>query len=232
MKTNTEPSLVQTKGSAAVEETAYLRSRREWDERYGSFISRGKNWRAAALLALGILLVQSIGFVAMALRSKVVPYIVAVDSLGKVVAQGIATEAPVADDRLKRAALYDWIRDLRMVSSDIVVERASIDRVYAKIGNGSPAAAKVSAFYTATSPLVRAQTEVLSVDVHTIYATSSETYQIEWTENRMDLAGKPIGSQNYKGSVRIAVHPPQDEALARVNPLGIYVTDLEMSKVL
>jgi type IV secretory pathway TrbF-like protein len=218
--------------STTEKESPYLIGRRQWDERYGSLISRATNWRTAAFLSLGCLLVSLIGLVALALKSRVVPYVVAVDSIGHVVSQGVATEASVADDRLKRAALFDWIKNLRMVSSDMVIERGAIDKVYAMIGNGSPAATKVSAFYTGSSPLVRAQTEVVSVDVHTLYATSPDTYQIEWTENRMDLTGAPIGSQNYKGSFRIAVHPPSDEGLARVNPLGIYVTDVEMSKVL
>ena len=218
--------------SISEQESPYLIGRRQWDERYGSLITRATNWRAAAFLALGGLLISLIGLVAMSMRSKVVPYIVAVDSVGHVVSQGVATEASVADDKLKRAALFDWIKNLRMVSSDAIVERAAIDKVYAMIGNGTPASTKVSAFYTASSPLVRAQTEVVAIDVHTLYATSPETYQIEWTENRMDLTGAPIGSQNYKGSFRIAVHPPSDEGLARVNPLGIYVTDVEMSKVL
>ena len=32
----------------------YLAARREWDERYGDLISRARNWRLAAFLALGI----------------------------------------------------------------------------------------------------------------------------------------------------------------------------------
>src|SRR5260370_1436430 len=99
------------------QDSPYLVGRRQWDERYGSLITRATNWRAAAFLALGGLLIALIGLVAMSMRSKVVPYIVAVDSVGHVVSQGVATEASVADDKLKRAALFDWIKNLPMVSS-------------------------------------------------------------------------------------------------------------------
>jgi type IV secretion system protein VirB5 len=216
----------------AERETPYLVSRRLWDERYGLLITQASNWRATALLALSALLISLIGMVGISMKSKVVPYIVAVDSIGHVVSQGTAVEASVADDRLKRAALYDWIKNLRMVSSDPVVERDAINKVYAMVGNSTPAAMKISDFYTKSSPLVTAQTETVSVDVHTIYASSAETYDIEWTEKRMNLQGETTGTQNYKGSFRVVVHPPSDEGLARVNPLGIYVTDVDVSKSL
>jgi hypothetical protein len=32
------------------ESSPYLAARREWDERYGSFITRAKNWRTAAFV--------------------------------------------------------------------------------------------------------------------------------------------------------------------------------------
>jgi type IV secretion system protein VirB5 len=46
------------------------------------------------------------------------------------------------------------------------------------------------------------------------------------------LKGEQIGAQNYKGVITISIHPPEDEGLARVNPLGIYVTNVSWSKVL
>jgi type IV secretion system protein VirB5 len=213
-------------------ESPYLAARREWDERYGSVITRARNWRAAAYIALFVAVLAVAGLIVISMRSRVVPYIVAVDSMGRVVSQGPAAEASVADDRLKRAALVDWVEQFRMVSSDAVVERAAIEKVYAMIANNSPAAVKVSEIYKSSSPLDRAQTGVVTVEIHTVYATSAQTYEVEWTETAMDLQGTVTATQNYKGAFSISVHPPQDEGLARVNPLGIYVTDVNVSKVL
>ena len=58
------------------------------------------------------------------------------------------------------------------------------------------------------------------------------TAEVEWTETAFDLKGEKIGAQNYKGVITISIHPPADEGLARVNPLGIYVTNVSWSKVL
>jgi type IV secretory pathway TrbF-like protein len=41
------------------ETSPYLAARREWDERYGNLITRAKNWRIAAFLALLIATLES-----------------------------------------------------------------------------------------------------------------------------------------------------------------------------
>ena len=81
-------------------DSPYLAARTEWDERYGDLITRARNWRAAAFLALGIALIATGGLIALSLRSKVVPFVVAVDNLNRVVASGPADETSVADDKL------------------------------------------------------------------------------------------------------------------------------------
>jgi type IV secretion system protein VirB5 len=173
-----------------------------------------------------------LGLIVIGAKPKVIPYIVAVDNLGKVVSQGTAVQASVADDSLKRAALWSWVQDWRMVSSDASVEKNAIERVYAQIGNGTPAAIRISDAYRDGSPLKLAQTETVSVNVRALYASSKDSYEVEWTETTFDLKGGQIGTQNYKGVITISIHPPEDEGLARVNPLGIYVTNVSWSKVL
>jgi type IV secretion system protein VirB5 len=210
----------------------YLAARDEWNERYRDLIVAARNWRLAAVTSSAVALVAVLGLIVIGAKPKVVPYIVAVDNLGKVVSQGVAVQASVADDRLKRAALWSWVRDWRMVSSDAAVEKNAIERVYAQIGNGTPAALRISDAYRDGSPLKLAQTETVSVDVRALYASSKDSYEVEWTETTFDMKGERIGAQNYKGVITISIHPPADEGLARVNPLGIYVTNVSWSKVL
>src|ERR687883_1080614 len=101
----------------------YLEARREWDERYGSLITRARNWRIAAVLALAVALVATCGLIALSTKAKVVPYVVAIDNLGRVLAAGPADQASRADERLKRAALFQWVSDLRTVTTDGVAQR-------------------------------------------------------------------------------------------------------------
>ena len=107
---------------AASTHNPYLAARKEWDERYGDLITRARNWRAFALLVAAVALVQASGLIYLSGKSKVVPFVVAVDSLARVVAAGPAHPASALDERLVRAALYEWIGDLRLVTTDGVAQ--------------------------------------------------------------------------------------------------------------
>lgn len=210
----------------------YLDARKEWDERYGSLISRANNWRRAAFVALTIALVETGGLIALAMKTKVVPYVVAIDNLGRTVASGPADQTTAVDDKLKRAALFHWVSDLRMVTIDGVAQRKAIDRVYTMIASGSPAQVEVGDFYRLAPPHERAQTRTVDVEVKAAFATSEKTYQVEWSETVRGLSGQVEGEERWKGSFTIAVNPPSDERLIRLNPLGIYVTNVSWSRVL
>lgn len=47
-----------------------------------------------------------------------------------------------------------------------------------------------------------------------------------------DLYGTVTLKARWKAAISIAINPPSDEATARVNPLGIYVTNANWSKLL
>src|SRR5262245_7896135 len=111
-----------TKGNSSNVHNPYLAARKEWDERYGDLISRARNWRAAAFLFGVIALASVAGIVAIAKQARVVPYVVAVDSLGRVASVGMAETASIADDRLKRAAIYQWVSDWRIVTIDGIAQ--------------------------------------------------------------------------------------------------------------
>jgi type IV secretory pathway TrbF-like protein len=211
----------------------YLAARRAWDERYGDLITRARNWRAAFFISAVIALLAVGGMIVIAKQARVVPYIVAVDNLGRTVASGPAEQATVADDRLKRAVLNSWVGDWRLVSMDGIAQRKSIDRTYAVIASGSPAQVAISEYYRKDPPNERASKETVDVEVKAIFPSSEKTYEVEWVETTRSLAGTVMAEpQRWKGSFTIVVNPPTDEALARINPLGIYITSAAWSRVL
>jgi len=227
-----EPAAKSTSNERSRTENPYLAARREWDERYGHLISRERNWRVMALLCALSSLVTVAGLVWLSARSHVVPFVVAMDSLGRPVAAAPAEQTTTADDRIKRATLYTWLENLRLVTSDGVTQRKSIDRVYAYIASGSQAQAFISDFYRSNPPQKRAQTETVSVEVQSVLPTSDKTFEIEWTETTRDLYGTVTQKARWKAAFTIAINPPTDEATARINPLGIYVTNASWGKLL
>jgi hypothetical protein len=87
----------------------YLAARREWDERYGHLISRERNWRLMAILSSLVALFSIGGMIRLSTKSHIVPFVVAMDSLGRTAAAGAAEETSPTDDRLKRATLFNWV---------------------------------------------------------------------------------------------------------------------------
>jgi type IV secretion system protein VirB5 len=210
----------------------YLAARREWDERYGEFISRARNWRIVAIISALAGLLATGGMVWLSARSHVVPFVVLIDSLGRPVASGLAEQASIGDDRLRRAVLQEWIEELRMVTTDGIAQRRAIDRVYAHIASGTNAQAFVSEFYRNDPPFKRAQTGSVSVEVKSVLPTSDRSFEVDWIETSRDLYGNVNATDHWKGSFTVALNPPTEERQARVNPLGLYLTAASWAKVL
>ncbi len=218
--------------ASATPHNPYLAARKEWDERYGDLLTRARNWRVLALLLGVVACVQAGGLIYLSSKSRVIPFVVAIDSLDRVVAAGPAQQSGVTDERLVRAALYEWIGDLRMVTTDGVTQRKAIDRVYSMIGSGTPAQVQIGEFYSKNPPASRAQHQTVAAEVKAVFSTSDKTYEVEWVETTRSLNGQVLSEENWKGSVTIAVNPPADERLARINPLGIYVIGVSWSRAL
>jgi len=210
----------------------YLAARREWDERYGEFITRARNWRTMATISALVGLLATGGMVWLSARSHIVPFVVLVDSLGRPIASGVAEQASVGDDRLRRAVIQEWIENLRMVTTDGVAQRRAIDHVYAHVASGTNAQAFISDFYRNDPPFKRAQTDTVSVEVKSVLPTSDRTFEVDWIETSRDLYGGVKSTDQWKGAFTVALTAPTDERQARINPLGLYVTAASWAKVL
>ena len=210
----------------------YLAARREWDERYGDLITRARNWRTMAALCALTGLVAAGGMAWLSVRSRVVPFVVLVDNLGRPVASGVADQTSLNDDRLKRSNIFNWVENLRTVSTDGVAQRKAIDRVYAEIASGSEAQTFISDYYRGDPPFKRAETETVAVEVKSVLPTSDRTYEVEWVETTRDLYGTVKATDRWKGYLTIVVNPPADERQARINPLGVYIINASWAKVL
>ena len=77
----------------------YLAARREWDERYGDQIVRARNWRTMAALCAAIALLETVGLLWMSSHSRVFPFVVLIDNIGRPVASGFAEQ----DDGQRRS---------------------------------------------------------------------------------------------------------------------------------
>lgn len=199
----------------------YFDARREWNERYGSYIARARNWRIAAILSLAVNVMLSGGAIWLGSQSKVVPYVVEVDKLGQAAAVGKADAATPLDRRIVKAQLASWIVNVRSVSADPVAEKASLARAYAMVDTSGTQA--LDDYYRGHSPFDVGGHETVACSIDAVLPISDTSYQVQWTEEDRDLQGRLVDTSHWQASLEIRVSLPSDEATLLRNPLGIYV---------
>jgi type IV secretory pathway TrbF-like protein len=71
----------------------------------------------------------------------------------------------------------------------------------------------------------------VQVDVNTILPTTEHTFEIDWTETARDPSGGVVSVARWKAILTVAVNQPADENVLQMNPFGIYVMNINWSKV-
>ncbi|SDH13911.1 conjugal transfer protein TrbF [Pelagibacterium luteolum] len=211
----------------AVPENPYIAARQEWSERYGQYVRAAEAWRVVAMLAMGMAIIGFGYALYQSTQVKFVPYIVEVDQHANAVLGGFPGQIEYADERVVRAMLGQWVSNFRSVTPDTVVQTGYINRTYALLRRQDPSTAKVSAWFRNQSPFDAARERTVSVEVNSVVALSGETYQIDWTEIERDRSGREAANRRWRGIATVVLSPPQDEAIIRLNPIGLYLADFE-----
>lgn len=205
----------------------YLAGRLEWNERYGGFVREARAWRAVAVLSLALAIIGFGYALYLSRESRIIPYIVEVDRLGSPVAVGVPERIEYADQRVVRAILANFVASFRSVTPDAVVQKKYIDRTYALLRASDPSTEKINAWFRSNSPFEAAKRVTVSVEVSNIVSLSDRSWQIDWTEFERDRRGRETGSRRYRGIATVTLTEPQDEAVIRLNPIGLYVRDFD-----
>jgi type IV secretory pathway TrbF-like protein len=210
----------------------YLAARREWNERYGSYIAQAASWRRVALLALTVAAAAVGGLIYLGSQSKLVPYVVRVDGFGRAAALGPAERLTRPDARLITAALAAFINDAFSVIADGAAQKDAILRVYAHISTADPINAILNELYKspAHNPFERAKSQTVAVAVSSVIPLTESTWEAEWTETVRDRAGALLATRPMKGVLTIALVPVTEERTILLNPLGLYVKNFNWSE--
>lgn len=202
----------------------YLAGRREWNERYGSYIARERWWRLTAISALGVAAMAVGGIVWQAGQSRIVPYVVQTDKLGDAVAVHRADLATPADARLIRAQLARWIVDTRSVYTDAAAERSLVMEAFAMVNGQGTAAPQLKDWFARNDPFTRARDVDVEIAVESVQPISGNTWRVEWREDTTSrTAGGRNTAQEWQATVTVSVNPPTSEAAIIANPIGLFI---------
>ena len=220
------PQKVRTLNPEDPHSAVYLTARREWNERYGSYISQRDSWRLVALAAMGVAAIAVAGNVWQSSQSHVVPFVVEVNHLGDALPIKRADVAAPANPAVIRAQLARFISDVRSIYIDVQAERALITNAYAMVDRGSAAYTFLNEYYAANDPFTRAADETVYAHVESVLPLSANTWRVEWREDTTSRDGRPEFSKYWEATLMVSVNPPKTDAEVLVNPTGLFVESM------
>jgi len=218
-----EDSAPSTKTSKDTPESPYLAARREWNERYGSYIARANHWRLATFGSVAVALIAVTGLVIVSSQHKVVPFIVETNAHGESMAVRPADVAQKPNENQLKAALRQWVIGARTVYVDLRAQQAIVDATYGMTLPNSPAFRQLADYHRANNPYERARDVVVDITVNAVVSVSEESWQVEWTESIQQRSGGQLGTRQWQGTFTVVIAPPTNPKQIMINPLGIYV---------
>jgi len=209
----------------------YLDGRLEWLERYGSYISRAKQWQITALICLCITLVSIICNSIQATQAKVVPYVVEVDKFGQMAAVNRASDPGVIPTRVIQATLSDFVVNWRTVTPDLDLQKKMVERLSFYVA--ASAKGWLRQWFSEQNPYDRAKNFLVQVYIKSVPAqVSTDSWRVEWDEITRNHAGVQISSETYQATLTIQVQAPTTDAQIIRNPGGVYVTAISSSTIM
>ena len=209
----------------------YLDARREWNERYGSYIKQAHNWRLSAFVLLGILIIAVSGLVMIGSQNKMVPYIIEVDKLGNINPVIVAEQIRHEDPRVIRAMISQFIINIRSVLVDSEAQGQILSHAYSMLSQQYPSTTMINEYFQkGKSPFRRSKEETVTIEISSVLPISKKTWQIEWRETIRDRTGREKETFRMKAVATITIIPPNDSEHIMKNPIGLFIKNLSWSK--
>ena len=210
-----------------------LRGRSEFHRAFSGLAKGKRNWQVAAFFAFAVLALAVAGLVTLAAQSRVVPYVVEVDRLGRASAIAPAEAVPAVADRVVIAALSAFVSNIRTVYADPVAQRDAVYRAYAYVGGDARAFLEAYFSDPQNDPRrlgtgARRSVEVVAVIPVPGAASGARTYRVTWNETESSPQ-RGDTERAWEGYLSVVVAPPTTTEGIERNPLGVFVTDLSWS---
>ena len=215
------------------QENPYLSARKEYGDRYGSSVRDAARWRQISFFLIMLCVAFGGLMMWMASQNRVIPYIVQVDKQGYAVAIKSSEQGAVADTRVIVATLGGFFVNFKTVITDVSSQKRMVNDVYSYLAKGSAAESFVSHYYQEHNPFVATQDKrnTVQVEIRSIVRSGNtdKSWQVLWSEEKLEQ-GTVIERTDWRAIVSIAVSPVRELSEVLQNPLGIFITDINMAQ--
>lgn len=220
---------VQRYGRTPEPVTPYQRAAQVWDDRIGSARVQARNWRLMALGGLLLSMGLSVGLLWQSMQSRVIPYIVEVDSLGEARAVAPVEQGYRPTDPQIAWHLGRFIRNVRSVSLDPVLMRSNWLSAYDFVtGRGGRF---LNNYARSAQPFKQVGERTVSVQVTSVVRASERSFQVKWVETTFER-GEVSAVSRWTAILSVVVSPPKSAGELRKNPLGLRIDSIDWSREL
>ena len=213
-------------------DSPYLAGRDAFSGAFGDLARARRNWQLVAFGLLALELLTLSGLLRLSLESRITPYVVEVDRLGRAVAFGPAEKLARTDQRILVAELTGFIRSVRTVYADLAAEKDLLYGAYAYLAG--PARATLDAYFSRpeNDPRLLAASFTRHVEVESVLQIpGTRTWRVQWTEREEPLRPGTVRESAWEAYLTVVVRPPATADFIQVNPLGLYVTHLTWTRI-
>ena len=217
--------------SSSFSDNPYLAVERKYLDRLGASHQRERLWMYASFLASAVSVALSALLFHESGESRVVPFVVEVDKLGRAVAVSPIPQTTLLDDRIVRYTLAEFLRHARSVLADPILERRWMLSVHTRTAGAGREFIDRYFHQKKYNPLVVGQKELVDVEIDQLFKKSDRTWYAEWTETAWSLDGKKGSTHKWQGFFSVEIVPPTTAAEIRKNPLGQYVTYISWNRM-
>lgn len=191
------------------------------------------NWRKAFFICAALLLLVTCSFTIMAFSVKWVPYGIVIDDLGRTIDMGPLEELRGNDERLLRAQLIEWLKDIRTISSDPYILEGTIEEAFTMLTADVAGRLNQEFSLPENDPRNLARQWRRTVQVSSLIPTDDtrRRWKIEWVETLIPVGGGSTHRTAWEAFLTLEFHPPTRKELIPINPLGIYLTELNWGPI-
>jgi len=205
-------------------------ARKVIDDRIGSVVVQNYNWRRIAVGLLISNVALAGGLTYQASQSHIVPYVVTVDkSTGEVEKAGAFVSQDYTPQEVEvRYFIGQFIQNARNIQLDPVQQEKMQGKAFAYLTQA--AAQKYSAIqrnegFKEKYAMYTIQTKITGIKK----IPDTDSYHATWTEEEFNIASGKQDVKKYECVFAVTTIPPKDDQTLMVNPLGLYISDLNFS---
>jgi type IV secretion system protein VirB5 len=205
------------------------------DKAYGDILLDKMNemkwWRnIVGVGILGLSFLNLIFFIVALATQKTVPVLVNVMPNGEAVYLG-EVKQNAANSQIPEAAITYQVRKfityIRSVSTDAEVLNNNLyDCYYMVTGSYEPVMTKM---LRENSPFDLVGKIRRTVDIRTVLRTTGNSFQVDWTENTIEVSGQ-ARKRDMRAIVTVKMIEPQKDNI-KFNPLGIFIDNCEWTEL-